>query len=57
MEKNKGLFQRAKELLENTKFAKVVYDRLIARDRRSRLENAEEGGSSFEMSHFNKVNF
>ena len=28
------------------KFAKVVYDRLIVRDMRSRLENAEEGDSS-----------
>ena len=39
MEKRKGLlFQRAKEL-------RVVYDRLIVRDKRSRLENAEEGDS------------
>ena len=36
MEKRKGLFQRAKELREEGKFAKVVYDRLIVRDRRSR---------------------
>ena len=27
------------------KFAKVVYDRLIVRDKRSRPENAEEGDS------------
>ena len=47
MEKRKGLFQRAKELREEGKFAKVVYDRLIVRDMRSRLENAEEGDSSF----------
>ena len=46
MEKRKSLFQRAKELREEGKFAKVVYDRLIVRDRRSRLENAEEGDSS-----------
>ena len=46
MEKHKGLFQRAKELWEEGKFAKVVYDRLIVRDRRPRLENAEEGDSS-----------
>ena len=46
MEKHKGLFQRAKELREEGKFAKVVYDRLIVRDRRPRLENAEEGDSS-----------
>ena len=45
MKKRKGLFQRAKELREEGKFAKVVYDRLIVRDRRSRLENAEEGDS------------
>ena len=37
-----GLFQRAKELREEGKFAKVVYDRLIVRDRRPRLENMEE---------------
>ena len=41
MEKRKGLFQRAKELWEEEKFSKVVYGRLIVRDRRSRLENAE----------------
>ena len=29
MEKRKGLFQRAKELQEEGKFAKVVYDRLL----------------------------
>ena len=46
MEKHKGLFQRAKELQEERKFAKVVYDKLIVHDRRSRLENAEEGDSS-----------
>ena len=46
MEKRKSLFQRAKELREEGKFAKVVYDRLIVRDRRSRLENPEEGDSS-----------
>ena len=46
MEKRKGLFQRTKELREEGKFAKVVYDRLTVRDRRSRLENAEEGDSS-----------
>ena len=46
MEKHKGFFQRAKELQEERKFAKVVYDKLIVRDRRSRLENAEEGDSS-----------
>ena len=44
--RNKGFFQRAKELQEERKFAKVVYDKLIVRDRRSRLENAEEGDSS-----------
>ena len=46
MEKRRSLFQRAKELWEEGKFASVVYDRLIVRDRRSRLENAEEGDSS-----------
>ena len=46
MEKRKSLFQRAKELREEGRFAKVVYDRLTVRDRRSRLENAEEGDSS-----------
>ena len=46
MEKRKSLFQRDKELLEEGNFAKVVYDRLIVRDRRSRLENVEEGDSS-----------
>ena len=46
MGKRKGLFQRAKELQEEGKFTNVVYDRLIVCDRRSRLENAEEGGSS-----------
>ena len=46
MEKRKGLFQRAKELREEGKFAKVVYDRLIVRDRRSRLEKAKESDSS-----------
>ena len=43
MEKRKSLFQRAKELREEGKFAKVVNDRLIVRDRRPRLENMEEG--------------
>ena len=47
MEKRKGLFQRTKELWEEGKFAKVVYDRLIVRDRRSRLEKAEEDDSNF----------
>ena len=42
----KSLFQRAKELREEGKFAKVIYDRLIVRDRRSRLEMAKEGDSS-----------
>ena len=46
MKKRKGLFQRAKELREEGKFAKVVYDSLIVRDRTSRLENAEKGDSS-----------
>ena len=46
MEKRKGLFQSAKELREEGKFAKVVYDRLIVRDKTSRLENTEEGDSS-----------
>ena len=46
MEKRKGLFQRATELREEGKFAKVVYDRLIVHDRKSRLENAEESDSS-----------
>ena len=46
MEKRKGLFRRAKELQEERKFAKVVYNSLIVHDRRSRLENAQEGGSS-----------
>ena len=46
MEKRKSLFQRAKELREEGKFAKVVYDRLIVHDRRSRLGDAEEGDSS-----------
>ena len=46
MEKRKGLFQRAKELREEGKFAKVVYNRLIVRDSKSRLENVEEGDSS-----------
>ena len=46
MEKRKGLFQRAKELREEEKFAKVVYNRLIVRDSKSRLENVEEGDSS-----------
>ena len=46
MEKRKGLFPRAKELREEGRFDKVVYDRLIVRDRRSKLENAEEGDSS-----------
>ena len=45
MEKRKGLFQRAKELREEGKLVKVVYDRLIIGDR-SRLENEEEGDSS-----------
>ena len=44
--RNASLFQRAKGLREEGKFAKVVYDRLIVRDRRSRLENVEEGDSS-----------
>ena len=47
MEKRKGLFQRAKELREEGKFAKVVCDRLIVCDRRSRLENAEENDTNF----------
>ena len=46
MEKRKGLLKRAKELREEEKCAKVVYDRLIACDRRSRLENAKEDDSS-----------
>ena len=46
MEKCKSLFQRAKELPEEGKFARVVYDRFIFRDSRSRLENVEEGDSS-----------
>ena len=46
MEKRKGLFQRTKELREEGKFTKVVYDRFFVRDRRPRLENAEEGDSS-----------
>ena len=46
MEKRKSLFQRTKELREEGKFAKVVYDRLIVCDTRSRLENAEEGDPS-----------
>ena len=46
MEKRKSLFQRVKELREEGKFAKVVYDRLLVCDRRSRLENVEEGDSS-----------
>ena len=46
MEKRKGLLQKAKELREEEKFAKVVYDRLIACDRRSRLENAKDDDSS-----------
>ena len=46
MKKRKGFLRRAKELREEGKFAKVVYDRLIARDGRSRLEKAEESDSS-----------
>ena len=46
MEKRKGLLQKAKELREEEKFAKVVYDRLIACDRRSRLENTKDDDSS-----------
>ena len=46
MDKLKSLFQRAKELREEGKFAKVIYDRLAVGDRRSRTENAEEGDSS-----------
>ena len=46
MEKRKDLFQRAKVLQEEGKLTKVIYDRLIVRDRRSRLENVEEGDSS-----------
>ena len=46
MEKRKSLFQKAKELREERKFVKVLYDTLIVRDRRSRLENAEEEDSS-----------
>ena len=46
MEKRKGLFQRAKKLREEGKFAKAVNDRLVFRDKRSRLENADEGDSS-----------
>ena len=45
MEKRKSLFQRAKELREKRKFVKISYDRLIVCDRRSILENAEEGDS------------
>ena len=45
MEKRKSLFQKAKELREEGKFAKVIYDRLFVLDRRSRLENDEEGDS------------
>ena len=53
MEKHKRLFQRAKELREEGTFAKEVYDRLIVRDRRSRLENKEEGDSSvWDVSFF-----
>ena len=46
IEKRKGLFQRAKELREEERFVKVVYDRLIICDRRPGLENAEEGDSN-----------
>ena len=46
MEKRKGHFQRAKQLREERKFAKVAYDKLIVHNRRSRLENAEEGDSN-----------
>ena len=43
--KRKVLFQRAKELREEEKSAKVVYDRLTVRDRRPRLENSGEEDS------------
>ena len=46
MEKHKDLLQRAKELREEEKFAKLVYDRLIVCDSCSRLENAEDRDSS-----------
>ena len=46
MEKHKDLLQRAKELREEGKFAKLVYDRLIVCDSCSRLENAEDRDSS-----------
>ena len=46
--KSKGLFQRAKELWEEEKFSKVVYDsrQLILRDRGPKLENVEERDSN-----------
>ena len=44
--KSKGLFQRAKELWEEEKFSKVVYDRLILRDRGPKLENVEQRDSN-----------
>ena len=43
MEKRKSVFQRAKELRQEGKLAKVVYDRIIPHYGRSRLENAERG--------------
>ena len=46
MEKCKSLFQRAKELLKEGAFAKVVYDRVIIRHRTPKLENKEEGDAS-----------
>ena len=46
IEKRKGLFQRAKELREEGTFSKMVYNILVAHDRRSRLENMEEVDSS-----------
>ena len=53
MEKRKYLFKRAKELREEGKFGKVVYDRLIVHDGRPRLKNAKRETLVFEMSHFN----
>ena len=52
IEKCKGLFQRAKELWEEGKFAKVVYDRLFVRDRRPRLENEKEGENTCTRDFF-----
>ena len=48
---------KAKVLREEGKFAKVVYDRLIVRDRRSRQKMQNTVTLVFEISHFNKVNF